>query len=838
MTLEYFCTCIMKKHKHMRKITFLMVWMSLLAFTAGAQNKLGSVKGKVVEKGQPVHKATVSLLSAADSVMVKVSVTNTSGEYEMEGIKAGKYLLLVTHTSFDNSFSPVFTLNEGQEYNADPISVTPWAVSGATATVRAKKPMIEVRADKTVFNIENSINAIGTNAFELLRKSPGVVVDKDDNISLKGKNGVRIFIDGKPSPFDAKDLAAFLKSINSADIESIEMITNPSAKYEAEGNAGIINIKLKKSKRLGYNGSVNLGFAQGITPKLNSSLTMNYRKNKWNVFGNYSNNIGENQFRFKLYREQLDSIYDQTNIGINDDKTHNFKVGADFFADKNNTFGVTVTGNFTNGDFISRSESPIYHKPTGVKGSTLYASNNLQGTRKNANYNFNYRYTDTTGVEAGIDIDHGRFNNNGDSYQPNEYRYVADLLNPVYKIYHNITPTEITINSFKADFGVPWKKGKLEFGGKYADVKTDNESKFYNVINGKDIKDINLSNRFEYEEKISALYLNYNRPLNEKWTIQAGVRMEHTESEGNLLSEIPQSDANVKRSYTNFFPSGAISYMANMNHMFNLTYSRRIDRPGYQDLNPFEYRLDELTFQKGNAFLRPQYTNSFEFTHTLKYRYNTTLGYSHIADYSAQLIDTANKNKSFITQKNLASQDIYSINFSAPVQVASWWSLFGNINVNHSLYKANFPDGKTINAEVTSGSFFAQNTFSLKGGYNIELSGFYQLPTIWGGTFESNGIGGMDVGVSAPLFNNQATVKFSYTDLLRTMRFRGVSNFGAAYIDASGRWESQQFKMNFTWRFGNKQQRAAAEKKAGNAEEQQRAKKGGQGGFGVGGGGN
>lgn len=816
----------------MRKNIILLAIFGLMAFAAAAQGKLSSVKGKVTTNKQPLAKATVSLLSAADSAMVKVSVTNAEGAYEMEGVKPGQYFIMVSYTGYENGNTPAFSLSEGQSYTSPEVSIKPVVITGAAATVRAKKPMIEVKADKTIFNIENSINAIGSNAFELLRKSPGVVVDKDDNLSLKGKNGVRVFIDGKPSPFDAKDLAAYLKSINSADIESIEFITNPSAKYEAEGNAGIINIKLKKSKRLGYNGSLNFGFAQGRTPKLNSSLTMNYRKNKWNLFGNYSNNFGKNQFNFNLYREQRDSVYDQTNIGINDDKTHNFKVGADFYADRNSTYGVTVTGNITDSKFTSNSTSPIYSINSKQLGSTLYASNNMSATRKNYNYNFNYRYADTTGTEFGIDLDHGIFKNNADSYQPNKYLYVNDLLNPVYKIYHNITPTDITINSAKVDFGIPVKKGKVEFGGKYSDVKTKNASEFFNVISNVDQRDIGRSNKFNFDEKISALYVNYNRQLNAKWNVQAGVRMEHTNSEGDLISVVPQADANVKRDYTDFFPSGAISLAANMNNNFNLTYSRRIDRPGYQDLNPFEYKLDELTFQKGNAFLRPQYTNSFELTHTYKYRYNTTLGYSHISDYFSQIIDTAEGNKSFITQKNLASQDIYSVNFSAPVQVTKWWSVFGNININHSIYKARFPDGKTIDAKATSGSFFAQNTLSLKDGYNFEVSGFYQLPTIWGGTFKSNGIGGMDIGFSMPLFNNNATVKFSYTDLLHTLKFRGVSDFGAAYIIASGRWESQQFKMNFSWRFGNKQQRAAAEKRAGNAEEQKRAQKSNQGGFG------
>jgi iron complex outermembrane recepter protein len=817
----------------MRK--FIQMTLAALIFSASAfaQSKTATVKGIITGSGQPLAKASVTLHNSKDSMMVKTAVTNTAGAFEMEGLAAGSYFIMVSNVGYAAGSSPAFELTDGGTQTLETLSLKPAAVTGDGVTVRGKKPLIEVKADKMVFNIENSINAIGSNAFELLRKSPGVVIDKDDNLILKGKNGVRIFIDGKPSPFDAKDLSAFLRSINSADIEAIEIITNPSARFEAEGNAGIVNIKLKKSKKLGYNGSINLGFAQGITPKGNSSVNMNYRKKKWNVFGNYSNNFGDNQFNMNLYREQLDSVYDQKTVNISRDNTHNFKTGFDYSADRNSTFGVVVTGNFSKNDTRSNSTSPIMNRSTKELGSTLYARNEMDASRNNVNLNFNYRYTDTTGREAGVDLDRGIFRGRGDSYQPNEYRYVSNLLNPVYKIYRNLTPTDVDIYSAKLDFGFPFKKGKLEVGGKYSNVKTKNASDFFNVINNVQVKDLNLTNKFDYTENINALYVNYNRPLNQKWTVQAGLRMENTNSEGVLTSANPQNDAVVKRKYTNLFPSGAVSYMANMNHMFNLTYSRRIDRPGYQDLNPFEYRLDELTFQKGNAFLKPQYTNSLEFTHTFKYRYNTTVGYSHISDFSTQIIDTAG-NRSFITQRNLASQDIYSINFSAPVSIAKWWNVFGNININYSQFKASFPDGKKINADVTSGSFFAQNTFSLKKGYNIELSGFYQLPTLWGGTFESKGLGGVDIGVSAPLFNNSATVKFSYTDLLRTLRWRGISQFGGAYIDAAGRWESQQFKMNFTWRFGNKQQRPAQEKKAGNEDEQKRARKSGGGGFGVG----
>ncbi len=814
----------------MKKIFKLMTLLILMSYSAIAQNE-ASVKGKVLNNNNPVKKATVSLLNANDSSLAKTAVSNENGEFEIENIKAGNYLIQSTAIGFKSKYSTPFTLTEKQSYIAENINVTIAVKTGDEVVVKAKKPLIEVKADKMVFNVEGSVNAIGTNAFDLLRKSPGVVIDKDDNLILKGKNGVRIFLDGKPTPFYGKDLAAYLKNINSADIEAIELITNPSARYEAEGNAGIINIKLKKSKKLGYNGSISIGAAIGYTPKINSSVTMNYRKNKWNVFGNYSNNTGDNRANFNFYRIQLDSIYNQKNININGGTNHNFKIGADNYVDKNSTWGVVATTNLSSSIFTSNSTTPINNKTTGLLGSTLYATNEINGRKDNLNVNFNYRYTDTTGIEGGIDMDRGWFKNTDFSLQPNEYRYVANLLNPVYKIYRNNTPTDIGITSIKADYGFPFKKGKLEIGGKYSNVKTKNASDFFNVINNIDVVDLGRTNKFTYTENINALYANYNKQLNAKWTIQAGVRMENTNSEGILTSAVPQNDAVVKRKYTNLFPSGAVSYNANMNNAFNLTYSRRIDRPGYQSLNPFENKLDELTFQKGNAFLKPQYSNVIEFTHTYKYRYNTTLSYTNTTDFSSQIIDTAEGYKSFITQRNLASQQVMGINFSAPVQVQKWWSVFANINVNYTKYDANFPDGRTIKTAVTSGSFFAQNTFSLKKGFNIELSGFYQLPTIWGGTFETNGIGGVDLGISAPMFNNKATIRFSYSDLLHTLKFRGVSNFGGNYFDASGNWESQQFKVNFNYRFGNKQIKANTKKNAGNEDEQKRAQKSG-GGFG------
>ncbi|MEO6637623.1 MAG: outer membrane beta-barrel family protein, partial [Ginsengibacter sp.] len=744
-----------------------------------------------------------------------------TGGFKMLAIRPGSYLLSATSIGHAKNYSSKFTVAEGQEFTVSPLMLSQSSTSLTAVTVQAKKPMIEVRADKTVFNVESSINAIGSNAFELLQKSPGVSVDKDDNISMQGKNGVKIYIDGKPTQMGGGDLAAYLRSINSADIESIEMITNPSAKYDASGNAGIINIRLKKNKNYGLNGNIATGVGFGHTPKYNNSLSLNYRNKKTNLFSNYSNNFGKTRNLFNLYRIQGDTIYDQRSMNNNDNTSHNVKAGMDYYVNTKNVIGVMVTANFTDGTSAASSETIISPENTKLPTRILYASNDLPGSRNNVDYNINYRYADTTGKELNIDADLVNFRRRGTSYQPNYYRTpVTDILLES-RIYRNNTPTDIDIYTAKIDYEQPFQKGKLGFGAKITDVKTKNTFDFFNVYNNTNVKDLARSNKFNYDENVRALYVNFNRPLSKKTTVQAGVRMENTKSEGDLISNTQQPDGNVKRNYTDFFPSGAITYVLNQKNTFNLNYSRRIDRPSYQNLNPFEDKLDELTYQKGNAFLRPQYTNSYQLSHTFLYRYVTSVSYSHIKDFFAQIIDTQ-QNRAFITQKNLATQNIYSLNISAPITITKWWSAFATFNGYHSAYKADFGGGKTINVNVDAFSLYTQQSFTVKKGPTFELTGFFNSPTVWGGTFKSQALGFVDVGVQQKVLKGAGNIKVSFTDVFKTLRWRGVSDFGGSHLEASGNWESQQLKINFSYRFGNKQVKAARQRKASAEDESKR----------------
>lgn len=814
----------------MKQIIILALFISG-GFISFAQTST-QVSGKIIdETNKPLSSATVLLLNAKDSSLAKTAVTAATGGFKMLAIKPGSYLLSATSIGHAKNYSSKFIVTEGQEITVSPLMLSQSSTSLAAVTVQAKKPMIEVRADKTVFNVENSINATGSNAFELLQKSPGVSVDKDDNISMQGKNGVKIYIDGKPTQMGGGDLAAYLRSINSADIESIEMITNPSAKYDASGNAGIINIRLKKNKNYGANGNISTGVAFGHTPKYNNSLSLNYRNKKINLFSNYSNNFGKSRNLFNLYRVQNDSIYDQHSINVNDNTSHNVKAGLDYSINTKNIIGVMVTANFNDSKSSTSSNTVITPKNTGIPNRILYASNDLPGSRNNVDYNINYRYADTSGRELNIDADLVNFRRRGTSYQPNYYRTpITDILLD-QRIYRNNTPTDIDIYTAKIDYEQPFQKGKLGFGGKLTDVQTKNTFDFYNVYGNNNVKDPDRSNKFNYDENVKALYVNYNRPLSKKTTIQAGVRMENTKSKGDLISNTPQPDNLVKRNYTDFFPSGAITYMVNQKNTLNLSYSRRIDRPSYQNLNPFEDKLDELTYRKGNAFLNPQYTNSFQLSHTFLYKYVTSVSYSHIKDYFAQIIDTLG-NKSFLTQKNLATQNIYSLNISAPITITKWWSAFATFNGYHSAYRADFGAGKTINVNVDAFSFYTQQTFSVKKGPSFELSGFFNSPTVWGGTFKSKSLGFIDVGVQQKLFKGAGNIKVSFTDVFKTLQWKGISDFGGSHLEASGNFESQQLKVNFSYRFGNSQVKAARQRKA-SAEDENKRLNGGSGGIGA-----
>lgn len=809
----------------------------ILTISTQAQSVKGLVKD---ENGKPLPAANTTLHRAKDSAVVKFTVTNRDGVYEFAPVNEGEYYVKVSHVGHQPAKTATFTFGGNKALDIPVLTMEKQGTSLENVTVVARKPMIEVKADKMVVNVEGTINAVGNDALELLRKSPGVQLDKDDNISLSGKNGVQVYIDGKPSPLSGSDLTAYLKSLQSSQIETIEIITNPSAKYDAAGNAGIINIRLKKNKAFGTNGSVNAGYNIGVYPKYNGGINLNHRDKGINLFGSYNFNWNKNTNMFFLRREQLDTLFDQTNQMTGRNRSHGFKAGADFFLNAKSTFGVLINGNINQSEMKTDSKTPISYIPTGTVDRILTANNESDNKRNNVNFNLNYRYVETAGRELNLDADYGMFRINSDQLQPNVY-YDPSMSNELSRaIYNFVSPTDINLYTFKADYEQPYKGGKLGIGIKSSLVNTSNNFARYNVVgNVKDL-DLSRSNHFDYSENINALYLNYNKSF-KGFAFQAGLRMENTNNKGESFGLNSDGSVNkgsgttpLDRSYTNLFPSASLTINKNPKRQWSFTYSRRIDRPAYQDLNPFEFKLDEYTFQKGNTELLPQYTNSFGITHVYKYKLTATLNYSHVADMFTQLVDTTEKSKSFITKENLANQDIISLNVSYPFMYKSYMA-FINLNTYYSMYQADFGGGsRKIDLDVFSFTYYMQNTikFGKKKTWTGELSGWYAAPSIWQGTFKSRRIYSIDAGMQKVILKGKGNLKASVSDIFQTLRWKGSSNFAGQYTLASGRFESRQFKLNLTYRFGSSQVKAARQRNTGADDESKRVGSGGSGGIG------
>jgi len=815
----------------MKQKLLLIAAISLLSVINVKAQTFSKITGQIKDNtGKALSAASVMLHAAKDSSLVKTAVSDSKGSYEILQVKPGSYFITTSVVSMQKTSSLIFDVKENETTTVPAITTQPAGKSLEGVTVSSKKPIVEVKADKTILNVEGTINAVGQDALELLRKSPGVMVDKDDNLSLAGKNGVQVYIDGKPSPLSGADLASYLKSLQSVQIEAIELITNPSAKYEAAGNAGIINIKLKKNKTFGTNGSVNTGYNIGTYGKYNAGFALNHRNSKMNIFGNYNFNTGLNEMNFKLYREQGDSIFDQKQRILNRNKySHNYKAGADFFLNQKSTFGFIVNGNTSKN--ITETEGPmdIIYRPTNTVTRLLRASGDNNSERSNINTNLNYRYAVTGGTELNIDADYGNFKIRSNQLQPNDYFDASGNTKLYSNVYRMISPTDIDIFSVKTDYERNFYKGRLGFGGKVGYVRTDNDFRRYDVYGSNEAYDKDKSNRFKYTENINAVYINYNRGF-KGFMVQFGLRVENTVSDGkstglkyNTGNNVYENyDSSIHRNYTDIFPSAAITFNKNPMSQFGITYSRRIDRPAYQDLNPFEFKLNDYTFMKGNTNLRPQYTNSFGLTHTYKYKLNTQLNYSHVKDIFTQLPDTTEGSKSFLSKRNLATQDIISLNISYPFQY-KWYSFFVNVNSYYSMYKANFGGGdRKVDLDVFALSFYMQNSFNLGKGFKAELSGFYSSPTIWQGTFKSIAMYSVDGGLQKTILKGKGMLKASVSDIFGIMKWKGNSDFSGQFTEASGRWESRQFKINFNYRFGNSQVKSARQRKTSIEDENKR----------------
>lgn len=799
------------------KNLFLISLLMAMSFTAFSQ---GSVKGKVTdEKNQSVEFANVLLLNAADSSLAKGNLSDSSGAYYFENIANGKYLIFVSMVGYNQIYSAPFYLDKGT-------FVVPTLTFGEgikldEIEVVAKRPFIELSADKLIVNVESSPTAAGDNALEVLRKSPGVQVDENNNIALKGKQGVLIMIDGKRSYLSNSEVARMLESMPSSSINQIEIILNPSAKYDAEGNAGIINIKMKKDKNLGFNGNITLGGSYGKYPGSNGNFTFNYRQKKFNVFGNvgswYNKGFQTNNIEREVPFNGLVTKFDQFSDRINYSQGLYYRGGVDFFLSDKTTLGVLVNANHGNWNFESVTNTNI-SGDNQAPFSLVQAMNAGRSEWDNLTYNVNFKQDFGAGKELTVDADYSTYKSGNNSTYDNFYFNNNQEVATPYLLRSN-NNSDIGIMAFKADYSHPISdKISMEAGLKSSFVTTDNAVIFENKdLNNVWNYDSLQSNAFEFQENINAAYVNYSQSF-DKMTLQIGVRAENTNNQGYSAT----LDSTLSRQYVSLFPNISLSHNIGENHSLSYSYSRRIDRPSYEDLNPFAFFLDQYTFEKGNPFLNPQFTHSFNTSYGYKQTAFLTASYGRTTGAMTDVIEQIDSlNLTFQTKVNLATLDNVSINLSTPIPIQKWWTARLNLSANYNSFKSEYVGG-TIDNQQWSFNAYMANYFTIRKGTTVELSGWYQSRSLFG-IIEILPMYAVNFGFSQTVLDGKGTIKVSGNDIFNRQQFRGVIQQDNLNLKISNKWQSQQFSLSFTYRFGNDQVKPSRRRETATDEERKRA---------------
>ncbi|NNE36019.1 MAG: outer membrane beta-barrel protein, partial [Rhodothermales bacterium] len=553
---------------------------ALLLFLAAAvgasdaysqSTRSGVVTGRIIDDaGLGLQAATTALYLVADSSLISGAASDENGNYSIDGIRPGEYFVRMSFVGFTTTDSDDFVVEAGKTFQVPTTTLSEDAVALAAVNVEAERDLIEVQPDKTVLNVQGTINATGSNGLELLKKSPGVVVDNNDNIILSGKNGVKVYVDGKPSPLSTEDLAAQLRSMQASEIDAIEIITNPGAKYEAEGNAGIINIRLRRDKSLGFNSTLDLGYRQGESTSYNASSTFNFRSPKFNTFGSYAFNGGDRYNWMDIYRVQNDVLFDQESRTDSDGPGNRFRIGNDIFLNDKAVVGILVSGYVNDANRLNSSLTPIVNLASNETQSILEASSSNDGVRRNFNANANFRWDNRKGTSTNADLDYATFYNGNASFQPNYYREPGNPEAFTQNVFRSLAPTNIDVMAAKFDHERNLAGGKLGFGSKVSSVKTDNVYNFFRVEeDDSETLDVDRSNDFAFTETIGAAYLNFNGTMG-RFDYSAGIRGELTQSTGELTAFKATDNNTVKREYIDLFPSGGVSFRANQNNQVRL----------------------------------------------------------------------------------------------------------------------------------------------------------------------------------------------------------------------------------------------------------------------------
>ena len=778
------------------------------------------VTGTVLDPAStPVEFATITLHRTADSTVVKSEFSDAKGAFALGAASGGRYRVSVAQVGYERHWSAPF------ELPTTGLVLPPVTLRTSAATVLqevqviGQKPLFEHQADRTIVNVENSPLAAGNTALDVLARAPGVTVDGSDNLALRGKQGLLVLIDGKRQPMTGTELADYLRTLPAEQLKSIELITTPPASYDAQGTAGVIAINLKKDQRQGANGSLNLGYGRGVYGRLTTGATLNYRRGKTNAYGSYT--YADRGTYVRLTSRRV--FYDQgqpTGGSTQEDyiatrtQAHNWKVGADYAFTSRTALGAALTGQAAQGNGQGTNAVTLLDaggSPNRALTSAAYR--NASTPNLTANLNLRHAFADSSNSRAlTADANYATYRlgrQQGLSALPDVGGAAPALL-------ISDQSGHLRLLTGQLDYVHPLPYRQLLSGGlKVSQVQSSNNAVFQQTANGVTTPDTAQTNRFRYTETIGAAYLNWQQ-TGARATWQVGLRGEQTTALG--VQEIGNQRAD--RQYFQLFPSASLKYTFSPQHELTLALSRRLDRPGYDQLNPFRIYLNATTYRSGNPALLPQTSYNAEMTHTYRQKYTVGLSYSNTQNPVLIVVQPATAISRFVLARpvNLGVQHYVALTLTVPLTPSKAWSIYNSAVFYYSRITGDLA-GTRLNRAMPSVNVSSTHTFTLGKGWSADLSATYQSPEIYG-FITSRANGDLTIGASKSLLKGQGTLKFNITDVLYTNRNIATSTYDNYVDNFTQSRDARVATLSFSYRFGSSQ--AAANRRADGAEEEKR----------------
>lgn len=811
----------------------LSAWLFLFVTALSVAQNKGTIKGSVANNdGNQIGGILVTLLQSDGTTIAKTNLTESDGSFSFEELPLSSYFVSITVNEFENFISSSVLLSE-----QNPIVQLPKitlkkneAIQLNEVKIDKKIPFVVQKVDKTIVNPDAIISNAGGNALDVLSKSPGVSVDENGNVKLRGKSGVTIFIDDKPTYLTGTELESYLKSLPSNAIKQVEIMTNPPAKYEASGNGGIINIVTKRSKLQGFNGNASLNYGQGKYARTMDNVNLNYNAPKFAVFSNLSYTNAETyhdltiERRFKNPDLSPQSSFEQNTYLKSSRQSYNGRLGFDYYLSEKSTIGIVAKG------LINTNESPRYNYATvrdanGTINQIVTADNFEKVDFKNGTITLNYRQQFAKPEQLlTTDLDYVTYSSTIDQLYKNE---VVDLVGPNSSndIQNGYLPSTINIYALKSDYTTPLKHdAKLDFGAKVSLTKTDNNAIYTKTTQANGTQpNYDLSNHFFYDEVISAAYVNYTKSF-KKIDIQAGLRFEDTELKGKQLGNPIKPYSEFKNNYNSLFPTAYISYKIDSlaTKTINLSYGKRVERPFYKDLNPFSSPLDQFTYYEGNPFLKPTFGHNFSLTYNYTELLSTSFSYSYGKDEIKETIEIVD-GIYYSRPNNIGKSNQYVLSVQSRFNPTKWLTTIVYSEVNYSRFKSQLYD-QTLDSRGTYWFINATNSIQFSKKWSGEISGQYLSESV-DAQFTVGDFGFVSIGCQKKILNDLGTLKFNLSDVFFTNQIRGrINNLGTTEANWFGPRDTRILSVTFSYRFGKNTSNKAKYNGTGSESEQNRVK--------------